>query len=123
MYIQLSNALQGRRYYGTDGKIIIAPPLDIEHTVVLKLFPRRMEKLEWYREVIDSKEWGNENLSTIMNKTQKLFDECRICHYGDFSFKEDIEAIRLSDIYENIPQDIQSLIEWHKNLKHTYKDK
>lgn len=113
VYIQLSDALNGKTYRSTDGIMVTAPPLDIERTVLLKLIPRREEKLEWYREVVSP---NYQSLSTMPEQAKTitdLFSQCRIVHYGNFAFRTDsVEVTRLKDMYDNIPQDVQELLDW-----------
>ena len=112
--IQLTGALKGKMYYNTDGILVTAPPLDIEHTVLLKLVPRREEKLAWYREVISPDK--NQYSATLYEQIKTIRDlqnQCEIAHYGDFAFRTDsVEVTRLKDMYENIPQDVQKLLDW-----------
>lgn len=113
MYIQLSGALTGRSYYGTDGVILKAPPLDIDSTVVLKLIPRRTEKLEWCKEVIPTQNAKYEHTPEDVKVIWSLFNQCRIVHYGNFQFRADsVEVIKLRDIYDNMPQDVRDAVEW-----------
>ena len=113
LYIELSGALTGRHYYGTDGIPKTAPPLIVEDTVVLKLVPKKKEKLEWYREVIDGTKSGYETVMTP--DIQPLWDEfnnCKVVHYGDFQFDvEKVEIIELADIYKNLSDDMAKVIE------------
>lgn len=113
IYIRTSGALIGRMYHSTDGKILTAPPLDVEHTVVLKLIPRHEEKLEWYRELAPS---GGQLFGEIPEQAKAildLFNQSRIAHYGNFAFRTDsVEVIKLKDIYDNIPKDVQEVLDW-----------
>ncbi len=123
LYIELSGALNGRHYYGTDGMLKTAPPLIVEDTVVLKLVPKKKEKLEWYREVIDGTKSGYETVMTP--DIQPLWDEfnnCRVAHYGDFQFDmEKVEIIELSDVYKNLSDGMAKTIERVEELQKTFR--
>lgn len=114
IYIQLTGALTGKLYYGTDEVIRKAPPLDIDNTIVLELIPRRTEKLEWCREVISAQE----HLSEDAKPLRSLFNQCIIAHYGNFQFRTDsVKVIKLRDIYDNMPQDVQNTVEWMRTYQ------
>ena len=105
LYIELSCADEGRKYYDFDGKIHTAPPLIHEETVVLKLIPRYIEPMYWYKEVMSVKDHqitsdGELSADDIKKAREKIkqFDDCRICHYGNFKFKRDVEILELVDI-------------------------
>lgn len=113
VYIRLSDALHGKKYYNTDNKLVTAPPLDIEHTVLLKLVPRHEEKLKWYREIVSPDNQSEATIREQMKIILDLFNQCKIVHYGNFAFRTDsVEVTRLKDMYDNIPQDVQKLLDW-----------
>lgn len=99
LYIELSGADKGRQYHDSDGKIHIAPPLIHEETVVLKLIPRYIEPMHWYKEVV--KATDDQILADDKQKARariQQFNDCRVCHYGNLKFKRDVEVIELVDI-------------------------
>lgn len=132
VYIQLTDALFGRQYRNTDGMAITAPPLQIENTIVLELVPRRKEKLEWYIEKplsitngnfdannpvrVSDKESGsiingNFDADSPIRIIEEKFSDCRVVHYGDFSFFPDkVKLIELSDIYANMSKELSDAI-------------
>lgn len=117
IYIALSGALIGRQYYSTDGRIITAAPLNIENTVVLRLVPKRKEKLEWYREVVDSSKKGYSGMPQFADPLWKKFNECRIAHYGDFQFRTDeVTVMELKEIYKNMPDDVKEVLDWFQSF-------
>lgn len=99
IYIRISRADIGRKYYGYDGLIHTAPPLIHEETVVLKLTPRYPEPMRWFKEVISGEddsvpEKDKEKARAVIQQ----FNDCRVCHYGNLKFKRDVEVIELTDI-------------------------
>ncbi len=99
LYIELTGADKGRQYHDFDGKIHTAPPLIHEETVVLKLTPRYIEPMHWYKEVV--KATDDQILADDKEKARariQQFNDCRVCHYGKFKFKRDVEVIELVDL-------------------------
>lgn len=108
-YIELSNALTGRKHGDFDGKEHTAPAINPQDMVVLKLKPRFKEPLYWYAEFTPHLEErafidGDTNQPIPAEKRQECidlrrkFDDSRICHYGDMKFKRDFEVIELAEI-------------------------
>jgi hypothetical protein len=116
LYIELTGAMTGRQYYNTDGIRKTAPPLIVADMVVLKLIPKRKEKLEWFRENIKG---TRSEYETIL---WHAFNECSVCHYGDFQFdKEQVEIIELTDIYNNLSEEMAKTIKGLKIYKNMLK--
>ena len=87
--------------------------------IVLKLLPKRKEKLEWYREVIDeTKNLYANAVAKDIKPLWEIFNDMRVVHYGDFSFdREKVEIIELSDIYKNLSDEKAKALEAIKELK------
>lgn len=97
IYLDLSNAYEGRVYSGIDGKIHTAPPVIPDDMVVFKLEPRYKEPFAWFMENTAKKvPFGTEK------QVYELFDKCRLCHYGDMQFKTS-EILELTDILQRHP--------------------
>jgi len=113
LYIELTGAMRGRLYYSTDGIPKTAPPLIVKDMVVLKLIPKRKEKLEWFREVIDETKAGYESVMTEdIKPIWDAFNNCRVCHYSDFQFdREQVEIIELADIYNGLSEKMTKTID------------
>lgn len=96
VYIELTGADTGRKYYDFDGHIHTAPPLNHAETVILKLEPRGRQPLEWYKETI------NDSNRTFPNDTARqlweYMNNSRICHYGAMRFKDNPEIIELATV-------------------------
>lgn len=124
VYCAITGAFIGRTYSTTDGKQVTAPPLNIEQTVVLKLIPRRPEKLEWYKEVSKNDVLAKrDGLTKEMEQVTQYFDNARIVHYGDFAFKSDsVEVIELKDIMNEIDDETEELIRIVKELQEKIKE-
>lgn len=96
VYIELTGADTGRKYYDFDGHIHTAPPLNHAETVILKLEPRGRQPLEWYKEAIN-----DSNRTFPDEATRKLWEymnNARICHYGEMRFKDNPEIIELATV-------------------------
>lgn len=96
IYIQVTGADHGRKYFDFDGMLHTAPPLNHEKTVVLKLKPRGRQDLEWYKEVLPEKK--RSQLTEDGIKLSEYMNNSRICHYGAMPFEKDIEIIELTEI-------------------------
>ena len=119
LYIQLTGAKRGRPYYNTDGLLKTAPPLVVEDMVVLKLIPRKKEKLEWFREVINEPKSHYESVMTEDVKSlMDAFNNCKVCHYGDLQFeREQVEIIELTDVYRSLSDGMTETIEKIKDCQ------
>ena len=100
-YIKISKADAGRMFYDFDGRVHQAPPLDHANTVILELIPRGKETMAWYRE--NTTVGDNANPAVLGS----MFDDCRICHYGDMRFynNKDVRVIPLTEIDEQYKDD------------------
>ena len=97
IYLDLSNAYEGRVYFADDGMYHTAPPVVPKDMVVLKLVPRYSEPFTWFKEnTAKGVPLGTEK------QIHELFDQCRICHYGDMKFKNP-EILELTDILQSYP--------------------
>ena len=97
VYIELTGADTGRKYYGNDGQIHMAPPLNHAETIVLKLRPRGSQPMEWYTET----KRGRDLSGNAPEKTAKLLEymnNCRVCHFGPMAFNPDPEVIELTEV-------------------------
>ena len=97
IYLDLSNAYEGRVYFGNDGMYHTAPPIIPEDTVVFKLEPRYKEPFAWFKE-----NTAKEVPLGTEKQIHELFDQCRLCHYGDMKFKNP-EILELTDILSSHP--------------------
>lgn len=105
-YIQLTGADKGKHRYKVVKKkystptvvTVVDPPLNHSDMVIMRLYPRQKEPLPWFREKTEKTiEQYKEDI--VITNLNKLFDEARICHYGDFRFKQDsVEIIELTDL-------------------------
>jgi hypothetical protein len=99
VYIAATGADACRLYYGADGRVHQAPPLNHAETVVLKLVPR-YNNGDWF---VESTLAGVQNVSNptaraLREKLCRLMDAARVCHYGPMRFKRDPEIIELTEI-------------------------
>lgn len=98
VYIELTGANTGRKYYDFDGRIHEAPPLNHKETVVLKLRPRGRQEMEWYRE----RPAEGKNESSLSNekveRLQLYMSAARVCHYGAMPFEKDPEVLELTEV-------------------------
>lgn len=102
IYIHLTGADNGRKYYNTQGKVVKDPPLNHADTVILKLSCRK-EPLEWYREVINNTKSGYQNMTETQSRLWEYMNSIRICHYGDLRFSAVLETIELTEL-DKLPQ-------------------
>ena len=98
VYIELTWANTGRKYYDFDVRIHEEPPLNHAGTVVLKLRPRGRQDMEWYRELPAK---GRNMSSLSKDKLERLltyFSAARICHYEAMVFESNPEIIELTEV-------------------------
>lgn len=100
LYIELTGADRGRKYYDFDGMIHTAPPLIHEETVVLRLTPRYKEPWAWFIENAKPElAFADYRGEEEARKKIEQFNNARICHYGNLRFKKhELSVMNLNEI-------------------------